>query len=57
MKINYFRFTYRLLFVLGFLYLLYLIKSALGINISEKYHAADIFKLPIKIVTQKIVSH
>jgi hypothetical protein len=30
------------------LYLFYLIKSALGINISHRYGAPDLIKLPLK---------
>jgi hypothetical protein len=41
------------LLLLG-LYLLYLVKTALGINISERYHAADIFKLPLKVLTRHL---
>ncbi len=36
------------LFILSLLYYMYLIKTALGINISHKYHAPDLFKLPLK---------
>ena len=39
--------------ILGFLlaiYCLYLIKSALGINISQRYHAIDVLKLPLRLI-------
>jgi hypothetical protein len=34
--------------ILFLLYLLYLVKSALGINLSDRYSAWAIFKLPIQ---------
>jgi hypothetical protein len=38
----------QILLVVLSLYLLYLVKSALGINLSNKYSAWGIFKLPIR---------
>ena len=38
----------QLALILISLYLLYLVKSALGINLSQKYSAWSIFKLPIQ---------
>ncbi len=32
------------------LYALYLAKSGLGINLSQRYHAWDLLKLPIKVL-------
>ncbi|HEY9623343.1 MAG TPA: hypothetical protein V6C78_23505 [Crinalium sp.] len=40
------------LLILG-LYLLYLVKSALGINLSERYHAADILKMPLRVLVRQ----
>ncbi|HEY9627673.1 MAG TPA: hypothetical protein V6C84_10255 [Coleofasciculaceae cyanobacterium] len=37
-------------FILFSLYLLYLVKSALGINLSDRYSAWAIFKLPIQSI-------
>jgi hypothetical protein len=38
----------RSLLFLVLLYLLYMLKSAAGINLSKKYHAIDFIKMPIK---------
>ncbi|HEY9619868.1 MAG TPA: hypothetical protein V6C78_05845 [Crinalium sp.] len=38
----------RMVALLFVLYLLYLTKSALGINLSHRYSAPAVFKLPIK---------
>jgi hypothetical protein len=40
--------------VLGSLYVLYALKSAAGINISQRYHAIDIVKVPVKQVLAKL---
>lgn len=32
------------------LYALYLVKTALGINFSDRYHADDMFKLPLRAI-------
>lgn len=40
--------------VLVCLYLLYGIKSALGINISQRYHAIDLVKIPLKVVVKQL---
>jgi hypothetical protein len=37
------------------LYVLYLTKTALGINISEKYTAPGIFKFPLRAMSKSIV--
>ena len=42
------------LMVLVGLYLLYVIKSALGINISQRYHAIDLVKIPAKYLLYKL---
>lgn len=36
--------------VLFCLYALYLVKSELGINISRRYHAIDLVKLPLRAI-------
>ena len=33
------------------LYGLYVLKSSIGINLSEHYHAIDVFQSPVKVVT------
>lgn len=38
------------LFIFLLLYALYLAKSGLGINLSQRYHAWDLLKLPIKVL-------
>jgi len=38
------------LLIVLLLYSLYLIKSELGINISQRYHAWDVLKLPLKVL-------
>ncbi|NJL22637.1 MAG: hypothetical protein HC895_20380 [Leptolyngbyaceae cyanobacterium SM1_3_5] len=35
-------------------YLLYLVKSAVGINISRRYHAIDLVKLPLRVIHQTV---
>jgi hypothetical protein len=40
----------QVLFILFALYILYLVKTALGINISHRYHAADFFKYPLRAI-------
>ncbi|MGB3495052.1 MAG: hypothetical protein WBA57_20145 [Elainellaceae cyanobacterium] len=42
--------------ILTGLYGLYLIKSALGINIFENYHAIDILKMPVKAIADQVRS-
>jgi len=36
------------------LYLLYTVKSAAGINISRRYHAIDLVKLPLRTIRQTL---
>ncbi|GEM_PF-4650030 len=36
------------------LYGLYLVKSALGINIFENYHAIDILEMPVKAIADQV---
>jgi hypothetical protein len=35
------------------LYLLYVVKSALGIDISPQYHAIDLVRIPVRYVVHK----
>lgn len=44
----------RLMMILIVIYGLYLLKTALGINISNQYHAPNIFKFPLKLISHKI---
>ncbi|ACK73426.1 hypothetical protein PCC7424_5075 [Gloeothece citriformis PCC 7424] len=53
-SVNYNKIICRSLLILFCFYLLYLIKTALGINISDKYHAADALKLPVKVVKKHL---
>ncbi|MBD2089921.1 hypothetical protein H6F67_08640 [Microcoleus sp. FACHB-1515] len=39
--------------VLG-LYLLYWVKSAAGVNISHRYHAIDLVKLPLRAISRTV---
>lgn len=41
----------RTVLICAFLYGAYLIKSALGINLSQHYHAFDVFQSPIDVLT------
>jgi hypothetical protein len=36
------------------LYLLYTVKSAFGINISRRYHAIDLVKLPMRAIERSL---
>ncbi|MEM9217117.1 MAG: hypothetical protein AAGD25_22575 [Cyanobacteria bacterium P01_F01_bin.150] len=41
----------RTVLICGLLYGAYVIKSALGINLSQHYHAIDFFQSPIDVLT------
>ena len=47
----------KFLIFLGLLYFLYAIKTVLGIDISHKYHAPNIFKKPIYAALKYYHSH
>lgn len=44
----------RSLVIIAGLYGLYVIKSALGINLLENYHAIDILKMPVQAIRDQI---
>jgi hypothetical protein len=37
------------------LYLLYVLKSALGIDLHPRYHAGDLVRIPAKFIRQKLL--
>lgn len=48
------KFWKRMLLVCLCLFLLYEVKSALGINLSERYHAIDLVRIPAKFVVRGV---
>mgnify|MGYP005849213271 CR=1 FL=1 len=44
----------RIALVMGSLYLIYVAKSAIGIDLSKRYHAIDLIRVPVKVLMQEL---